>query len=106
MNFKYVLFCFLKNLRVELTLNRAAHCLVTEKKNVNGTIIVPTYRVVLGDVRYVCSLVTPSEPLMNEFIKMYNGEGITYNYISYQYNLRFIEGSVNPLLFHLLVDQH
>ena len=95
MNSKYVPLCFLKNLRVELTLNRAAHCVVTEKKNRNGSIIAPVYRVVLGDVRYVCSLVTPSEPLMNEFIKMYNGDGIIYNYISYQYNLKVIEGSVS-----------
>jgi hypothetical protein len=95
MNSKYVPLCFLKNLRIELTLNRAAHCLVVSKQNVNGTIIAPQHRVVLGDVRYVCNLVTPSEPLMNEFIKMYNGDGILYNYISYQYNLKVIEGSVS-----------
>lgn len=93
-NNKYVPLCFLKNLRIELTLNRPSHCLVTQKLNANGAQIAPLYQAVLGDVRYVASLVTPSEPLLNEYIKMFNNDGIVMNYISYQYNLKVIEGAV------------
>lgn len=47
-----------------------------------------------GRCRYVCSLLNLLKPLMSGFSKLYNRDGIIYNYISCQYSLKVIEDSV------------
>lgn len=84
-NVKYIPLPFLRNLQIELTLNRDAHCVVFSKP-ATGT---PDFRWSITNPVFVANLITPSEKLMNLFVEEYNSEnGIVMKWIDYQSNKR------------------
>lgn len=85
-NIKYLPLPFLRNLTIELTLNRPAHCVVFAK-NVAAIDAASTFSWTLKNPVIVANLVTPSESLMNAYVEQYNSEqGIMLHWIDYQSN--------------------
>jgi len=85
-NIKYLPLPFLRNLTIELELNRAAHSVVIPKSLLALT---PTFTWTIKDPVIVANLVTPSEQLMNAYVDEYNSEkGIMLHWIDYQSNKR------------------
>ena len=88
-NIKYLPLPFLRNLTIELTLNRDAHCVVFAKNSDPGAV---DFRWTVKDPVIVANLVTPSESLMNAYVEQYNSEqGIMLNWIDYQSNNRNLQ---------------
>ena len=88
-NIKYLPLPFLRNLTIELTLNRDAHCVVFAKNSDPGAV---DFRWTIKDPVIVANLVTPSEALMNSFVEQYNSEqGIMLHWIDYQSNSRNLQ---------------
>lgn len=89
-NVKYIPLPFLRNLQIELTLNRDAHtCVFT--KPATGT---PDFRWTIKDPVFVANLITPSEKLMSLFVEEYNSEnGIMMQWIDYQSNSRTLQNT-------------
>jgi hypothetical protein len=84
-NIKYLPLPFLRNLTIELTLNRSAHAVVFTKSLAAGNN--PALAWVIRDPVVVANLVTPSEQLMNAYVDEYNSEkGIMLHWIDYQSN--------------------
>lgn len=85
-NIKYLPLPFLRNLTIELTLNRPAHSVVFAK-NVAAIDASTTFAWTLKNPVIVANLVTPSESLMNAYVDQYNSEqGIMLHWIDYQSN--------------------
>jgi hypothetical protein len=88
-NVKYLPLPFLRNLTIELTLNRDAHCVVFAKNSDPGAV---DFRWTVKDPVVVANLVTPSEALMNAYVDQYNSEqGIMLHWIDYMSNKRTLE---------------
>ena len=88
-NIKYLPLPFLRNLTIELTLNRDAHCVVFAKNSDPGAV---DFRWTISDPVIVANLVTPSEALMNAYVDQYNSEqGIMLHWIDYQSNKRSLD---------------
>jgi len=84
-NIKYLPLPFLRNLTIELTLNRSAHAVVFTKSLAAGNN--PALAWVIRDPVVVANLVTPSEQLMNAYVDQYNSDqGIMLHWIDYQSN--------------------
>jgi len=84
-NIKYLPLPFLRNLTIELTLNRPAHSVVFAK----SAATTPSFSWTIDDPVIVANLVTPSESLMNAYVDQYNSEqGIMLHWIDYQSNRR------------------
>ena len=82
-NIKYLPLPFLRNLTIELTLNRPAHSVVFAK----AAATTPSFSWTIADPVIVANLVTPSESLMNAYVEQYNSEqGIMLHWIDYQSN--------------------
>jgi len=82
-NIKYLPLPFLRNLTIELTLNRPAHSVVF----CNPAAGTPAFSWSIEDPVIVANLVTPSESLMNAYVEQYNSEqGIMLHWIDYQSN--------------------
>lgn len=85
-NIKYLPLPFLRNLTIELTLNRPAHSVVFAK-NVAAIDAATTFNWTIKNPVIVANLVTPSESLMNAYVEQYNSEqGIMLHWIDYQSN--------------------
>lgn len=85
-NIKYLPLPFLRNLTIELTLNRPAHSVVFAK-NIAAIDAATTFNWTIKNPVIVANLVTPSEALMNSFVEQYNSEqGIMLHWIDYQSN--------------------
>jgi len=92
-NVKYLPLPFLRNLTIELTLARDAHCVVLAKKSDPGAV---DFRWTVKDPVIVANLVTPSEQLMNAYVDQYNSEqGIMLHWIDYMSNKRSLELAAN-----------
>ena len=93
-NIKYLPLPFLRNLTIELELNRPAHSVVIPKSFLAVT---PTFNWTIKDPVIVANLVTPSESLMNAYVDQYNSEqGIMLHWIDYQSNKRTLQaGATN-----------
>jgi len=88
-NVKYLPLPFLRNLTIELTLARDAHCVVFAKNSDPGAV---DFRWTVKDPVVVANLVTPSEQLMNAYVDQYNSEqGIMLHWIDYMSNKRTLE---------------
>lgn len=84
-NIKYLPLPFLRNLTIELTLNRSAHATIFSKTLVANDN--PALAWIVKDPVIVANLVTPSESLMNAYVEQYNSEqGIMLHWIDYQSN--------------------
>ena len=89
-NVKYIPLPFLRNLQIELTLNRDAHTVVFSKPAA-GT---PDFRWTIKDPVFVANLVTPSEKLMSLFVEEYNTEtGIMLQWVDYQSNSKTLQNT-------------
>jgi len=85
-NIKYLPLPFLRNLTIELELNRPAHSVVIPK---SFAALTPNFVWTIKDPVIVANLVTPSESLMNAYVDQYNSEqGIMLHWIDYQSNKR------------------
>ena len=92
-NIKYLPLPFLRNLTIELELNRPAHSVVIPK---SFAAITPTFNWTIKDPVIVANLVTPSESLMNAYVEQYNSEqGIMLHWIDYQSNKRTLQTGVS-----------
>lgn len=93
-NIKYLPLPFLRNLTIELTLNRDAHCVVFAKNSADPNAVGANFdfRWTIKDPVVVANLVTPSEELMNSYVDEYNSEqGIILHWIDYMSNKRTLE---------------
>lgn len=89
-NVKYIPMPFLRNLQIELTLNRDAHTVVFAKP-ATGT---PDFRWTIKDPVFVANLITPSEKLMSLFVEEYNTEnGIVMQWVDYQSNTKTLQNT-------------
>jgi len=92
-NVKYLPLPFLRNLTIELTLARDAHCVVFAKQSDPGAV---DFRWTVKDPVIVANLVTPSEQLMNAYVDQYNSEqGIMLHWVDYMSNKRSLELAAN-----------
>ena len=81
-NIKYLPLPFLRNLTIELFMNRPAQSVVFAP-----IATTPTFAWTIDDPILVANLVTPSEALMNAYVEQYNSEqGIMLHWIDYQSN--------------------
>jgi len=88
-NIKYLPLPFLRNLTIELTLNRPAHSVVFAKTGPKGgpVAVTPDFEWTISSPVIVANLVTPSESLMNAYVDQYNSDqGIMLHWIDYQSN--------------------
>ena len=94
-NVKYIPLPFLRNLQIELTLNRDAHTVVFAKPAA-GT---PDFRWTIKDPVFVANLVTPSEKLMSLFVEEYNTEnGMVMQWVDYQSNTKTLQNTSESLV--------
>jgi len=87
-NIKYLPLPFLRNLTIELTLNRPHHSVVFARKgNADGIGDAFAFKWHIQDPVIVANLITPSESLMNAYVEQYNSEqGIMLHWIDYVSN--------------------
>jgi hypothetical protein len=84
-NVKYLPLPFLRNLTIELTLNRTAHAVQFSKRLAAASN--PAMHWIIKDPVIVANLVTPSEQLINAYVDQYNSnEGIMLHWLDYQSN--------------------
>jgi len=83
-NIKYLPLPFLRNLTIELTLNRGLHSVVFAK---NSAALGGSFNWIIKNPVIMANLVTPSESLINAYVEQYNSEqGIMLHWIDYQSN--------------------
>jgi hypothetical protein len=84
---KFVPLLFMKNLQFTFELERGALAFRLLAAPGNNASITYT----ITNPRFICSMITPSEQVLNGMLEAYNSqEGIYYTFISFQHNLKFV----------------
>jgi hypothetical protein len=84
-NEKFIPLMFLRNLQIEIELENPNYCMVA---GCAGAGMVMNYTV--SNPRFVGTLITPSEAVKKQYLDMFNGAGIPFQYISALSNVRNI----------------